>query len=175
MATQNVCSRCAQSGKTCCQETDIYLTVGDIKRIAGYIARLDFYEYRRPLDPLYLDQNDDPDWGRQTIRSDGTRRVLKQKEGRDCLFLQENGCLLATAVRPLVCRLHPYTYTRGGLAGILDQRCLAARQQSLEMLPAEFGMSYVQAQAWHLQLYNEIFVHEGIECNEDWHHLRPAV
>lgn len=147
----------------------------DIKRIAVHVSRIDFYEYRRPKDLMYLDQEGDPAWGAQTICGDGTRRVLKQNNGQDCLFLGENGCQLSLAVRPLVCRLHPYTYTMGGLAGILDQRCLLGQLGSEEDLIEALGMSFAQAQAWHLQLYNEIFMDEGTEHNEDRHHLRPAV
>jgi len=149
--------------------------VNDIKRIAGHTSRLDFFEYRHPADPSYLDQEDDPVWGARTISSDGTRRVLKQKDGRDCLFLGEAGCELSMAVRPLVCRLHPFTYDAGGLAGVLDPRCLLAHQDSGEELIAAIGMTLAQAQAWHMQLYDEISTQEGIECNEDRHNLRPAV
>jgi len=151
------------------------LTVNDIKRIAGSTSRLDFYEYRPPTDPSYLAQEDDPIWGELTIRQDGTRRVLKQKDGRDCLFLGEKGCELSMAVRPLVCRLHPYTYDVKGLGVVLDPRCLLAHQESGEDLIPAIGMTTAQAQAWHLQLYEEIFIHEEIESNEDWHNLRPAV
>jgi len=177
MATQiqTLCGRCAASGKTCCQETDIYLTVGDIKRIACEIERIDFFEYRRPTDHLYLEQEDDPVWGAQTISINGTRRVLKQKDAGDCLFLGERGCSLSAAARPLVCRLHPFTYTMEGLAGILDPRCLTANGSAGGDLVAALGMSLSQAQAWHLQLYEEIFLNEDTAYHEDRHHLRPAV
>jgi hypothetical protein len=121
-------------GKTCCQETDIYLTMGDIRRIAGYLTRIDFYEYRKPTDLQYLEQEDDP-----------------------------------------VCRLHPYTCDAGGLAEMLDHRCPLSRPETREELNAALGMTFAQAQAWHLQLYSEIFNHEGIEHHEDRHNLRPAV
>jgi len=175
MATQNLCSRCASLGKTCCQETEIYLTVGDIKRIAEFAARLDFYEYRAPADPSYLDQEDDPVWATQTMRPDKTRRVLKHQAEQNCLFLTPTGCQLPMTVRPLVCRIHPFTYTNTGIGVELDDRCQRARPEPGLDLVAALGMSLAQAQAWHRQLYEEIFILEGVESNEDRHRLRPAV
>ena len=160
MATKNVCGRCAGLGKTCCQVTEIYLTGRDIQRISAHLAQADFFEYRRPADLSYLDQDDDPAWQTQTIRADGTRRVLKWKNGDDCLFLTAHGCQLPMPTRPLVCRLHPLTYTGKGLEGVLDQRCQLAHQQSGEGLIEAMGMTLAQVQDWHRQLYTEIFDHE---------------
>jgi len=156
-------------GKTCCQETEIYLTVGDIKRITEYVSRGDFYEFRFPADPSYLDQDDDPIWGLQTILNDGRRRVLKQKDGRDCLFLDNKGCQLPMLVRPLVCRLHPFTYTSSGLEEVLDQRCLKAHKNPGENLIDALGMTVIQAHTWHQQLYDEIYILEEIKDNENRH------
>ncbi|GAB4336575.1 MAG: hypothetical protein Kow0089_07000 [Desulfobulbaceae bacterium] len=175
MTTEKACGRCAAMGRTCCQETDIFLTVGDLKRIAGRVGRLDFYEYRRPEDPLYLDQGDDPVWAGRTIRADNTRRVLKRCPNGDCLFLGGNGCVLSMDVRPLVCRLHPFTYTAAGLEGIDDPRCLAASDECGGELTTLFSMSYNQALLWHQQLYSEIFLDEERTGDEDRDHLRPAV
>jgi Fe-S-cluster containining protein len=160
MATKNVCGMCARLGNTCCQETEIYLTIGDIKRIAAQVSPLDFFEYRKPLDHSYLEQDDDPVWGVQTILRDGTRRVLKKKNERDCMFLTDIGCQLSMEVRPLVCRLHPLTYTMEGLAEVFDQRCLSVLQEPADVLITAMGMMPDQANAWHRQLYREIFDQE---------------
>ncbi len=160
MATESICGRCAGLGKTCCQETEIYLTTRDVQRITAYVGRADFHEYRRPADPTYLDQADDPAWQSQTIRADGSRRVLKWRELGNCLFLGAHGCQLPMTTRPLVCRLHPLTYTQAGLAGVLDQRCLLAHRQSAEGLIEALGMTLTQTRGWHLQLYTEIFDRE---------------
>ncbi|MDH4319207.1 MAG: YkgJ family cysteine cluster protein [Desulfobulbaceae bacterium] len=160
MVTQNVCGICARLGNTCCQETEIYLTMGDVKRIASQVSRLDFFEYRKPLDPSYLDQDDDPVWAVQTIHRDGTRRVLKKKNEKDCLFLTEIGCQLSMEVRPLVCRLHPLTYTMDGLAEVLDQRCLSVLPEPAGALITAMGMNPERAMVWHRQLYQEIFDQE---------------
>lgn len=160
MATKNVCGICARLGNTCCQNTEIYLTMGDIQRIAAQVSRLDFFEYRTPLDHSYLDQEDDPVWAVQTILRDGTRRVLKKKNERDCLFLTQTGCQLSMEVRPLVCRLHPLTYTMDGLAEVLDQRCLSVLHEPENALITAMGMSPDQASSWHRQLYQEIFEQE---------------
>lgn len=101
--------------------------------------------------------------------------MLKQKNSLDCTFLTEHGCELSMAVRPLVCRLHPYTYDVKGLAVILDPRCLLARQGSGEDLIQAMGMTSSLARDWHRQLYDEISIHEEIEDNEDRHNLRPEV
>jgi hypothetical protein len=37
------CSECSKLQPTCCENTEICVTNGDIKRIAGYIGRNDFY------------------------------------------------------------------------------------------------------------------------------------
>jgi Fe-S-cluster containining protein len=149
--------------------------MGDIKRIAGSLSRVDFYEYRTPLDPSYLSQEDDPVWAAQTIRRDGSRRVLKHVQGTNCIFLTEKGCQLDMQVRPLVCRLHPFTYTIAGVSEVLDQRCRQIFSGPDHELIADMSMSLELAEAWHQQLYEEIFFPEGVEPNEDWHHLRPAV
>lgn len=69
-----LCVRCAQTQRTCCQICEIYITPGDLERIAGYTGKSDFFEYRRPADPEYLDQSDDPLWAAYVFRPDGTRK-----------------------------------------------------------------------------------------------------
>ncbi len=87
MGKLHLCARCAQLGKTCCQLTEIYVTAGDVKRIAASSSRIDFYEYRMPVNQDYAADDSDPVWQRMVFRPDGSRRVLKQQDSGDCFFL----------------------------------------------------------------------------------------
>jgi Fe-S-cluster containining protein len=142
--------------KTCCQTREIYVTPGDVERIAEYTGRRDTYVYRVPDNPSYLDQDDDPAWRDHVFRVDGTRRVLKRRASGDCHFLGSAGCVLPTEVRPLVCRIYPYDYTEDGIQEELATGC------PLELLPAGQGliealdMWRTDAVRWHRQLYEEI-------------------
>ncbi len=151
-----ICSQCSALGPTCCcKERDILVTVGDIERIEHFIGNSDFFEYRIPVDPAYLDQEDDPNWLGYTIRKDGTRRVLKHASRGVCYFLAENGCRLPLDVRPLVCRLYPFSYTERGIAGILSE-CPEYLLPSEETILDALHMSYDEALPWWDSLYTEL-------------------
>ena len=107
MEKVHLCAHCAQIGKTCCQLTEIYVTVGDVRRIASFSSRIDFFEYRMPVNPDYAADDTDPLWQRLVFRPDGSRRVLKHQDSGDCFFLGPSGCQLSLSSRPLICRLHP--------------------------------------------------------------------
>ncbi|MEJ2690395.1 MAG: hypothetical protein P8130_10685 [Deltaproteobacteria bacterium] len=172
----HICARCAQLGKTCCQLTEIYVTAGDVRRIAAFSSRIDFYEYRIPVNPDYAADSSDPVWQRQVFRLDGSRRVLKQQPSGDCFFLGSCGCQLPMETRPLICRLHPYLYNAGGIIeGVLDDRCPSHLLPSDGSLPAALGMSLEEARGWHNSLYAEITLSDGDLLNESWTDLRPAV
>jgi Fe-S-cluster containining protein len=131
------------------------LTDGDVERIAHDTGQTDFFEYRIPRDPAYLDQADDPNWLRYTIGQNGARRVLNQTFDGDCCFLTPQGCRLALETRPLVCRLYPYYYTEDGLNGVeagCPQEYLEPGQTILDALQ----MSYEQALRWWALLYSEL-------------------
>jgi Fe-S-cluster containining protein len=151
-----LCARCARHQKTCCQETDIFVTLGDVQRIAEHTGRSDFSEFRSASDPVYLDQDDDPTWQQHVFRSDGTRRVLRQQPNRDCTFLGERGCVLPLETRPLICRLYPFDYTDAGVkpepAGGCPVQLLRPAQVLLETLEMRFD----DAHRWHEQLYREL-------------------
>jgi Fe-S-cluster containining protein len=176
MDKMDLCARCAQIGKTCCQLTEIHVTVGDVKRIAAFSSRIDFYEFRSPVDPDYAADDSDPLWQRLVFRPDGSRRVLKHQESGDCFFLGPRGCQLSLAARPLICRLHPYLYDAKGIRdGLLDNRCPTHLLPPEDTLLATLGMSPGEARTWHNTLYVEINLSDGDLLSENWTDLRPAV
>lgn len=156
MSTEFLCARCAKHQKTCCQNTDIYVTLGDVGRIANASSATDFTEYRAAADPAYDQTEEDPFWQRHVFRSDGTRRVLRQQPNGDCHFLGTEGCTLALSVRPLICRLYPFDYTVDGLkeqpAGGCPIELLRPQQQLLGVL----GMNRSEAERNRAQLYAEL-------------------
>ena len=151
-----LCVRCARHMRTCCQTSEVYATPGDVQRIEEHTGQTDFTEFRTPDDTVYLEQDDDPEWREHVFRSDGTRRVLKRREGGDCTFLGEQGCVLPLETRPLICRLYPYDYTAAGLRDELARGC------PMELLPEGQGLLQAldiqrqDALRWHRQLYSEI-------------------
>jgi Fe-S-cluster containining protein len=175
MTHESCCARCAQAGKTCCQQTEIYVTMDDVKRIAASTARIDFFEYRAPADPVYLSAENDPLWQHHVFRLDGTRRVLKQQPAGDCFFLAGSGCQLDPEVRPLICRLYPLTYTDAGLEAEPDERCPLRQLCPGQTVTEVFGISMQQALRWHMELYREMKHPEGGSTDENWTDLRPAI
>lgn len=158
-----LCARCARHQKTCCQTPEVYVTLGDVRRIAGHIGRNDFWHYNVATEPAYLDQDDDPLWSEHVIREDNSRRVLKRLPDGDCTLLGPQGCTLPLEVRPLICRLYPFDYDAEGIHDDLVPGCplelLKPGQQLLEAL----DMKLADARRWHKQLYEEILVHEDSE------------
>lgn len=152
----SLCSRCAQRGKTCCQICEIYVTPGDVQRIGTFVGHFDFFEFRKPVDPQYLDQDDDPEWARCVFRPDGSRRVLRRSTSGDCVFLGPVGCRLPWEVRPLVCRLYPVEYTAGGLKPDLADGCPVNLLPPGQDLLQALGMTWEKAEVWWRQLYAEI-------------------
>ena len=162
-----LCQTCARNGRSCCQGHDIYVTWGDCRRILSHTRQSDFFEYRACGDAAYADQDDDPVWRQHVFRPDGTRRVLRQRENGDCIFLADTGCQLPLAVRPLICRLFPHVYSAIGLAHRWDMECLAARIDPAAVVAAGIaGVGDAEAVCWHRMLYDEI-MWEGL-VDEDW-------
>lgn len=144
--------------KTCCQRAEILVTSGDVARIRAHTQLKDFWELRAPADPAYLDDDaDDPNWKRGTVRPDGLRRVLKRRTDGDCGFLGANGCILPEDVRPIVCRLYPWTYNERGLTEEDSEYCpvgtLAPNGGSMLKVLA---MDPSRGEAWRAQLYDEL-------------------
>ncbi len=166
---EHACARCASMGKTCCQRAEILVTAGDVARIGrrmggvGRAGGADYLEYRAPEDREYLDHDaNDPDWRRLTARADGTRRVLKRSASGDCVFLGSAGCTLGSEVRPLVCRLYPWSYTEAGLTGEEAEYCpvewlrpAVEAGRSVTMLTI-LKMDRADAERWRRMLYEEL-------------------
>lgn len=152
---ESLCSRCARVRKTCCY-LEIYVTLGDVKRIAAHCGRSDFHEFRVPDDADYLDQDDDPAWRYHVADEDGRRRVLERRADDACTFLGPHGCVLPIEVRPLVCRLHPYNYTEAGISAELADGCPTRLLKHGQTLLIALDMNLEDAWRWHRQLYAEI-------------------
>jgi len=155
-----LCVRCAKHYSTCCQGTDIFVTLGDVRRMTEASSATNFTEFRPPADPAYDQTEEDPFWQKHVFRSDGKRRVVKHQPNGDCHFLGPQGCTLASTVRPLICRLYPFDYTADGLkeqpAGGCPVELLRPQQKLLQVL----GMDRGQAEQYRAQLYVEIVEHE---------------
>ncbi|MEZ6126450.1 MAG: YkgJ family cysteine cluster protein [Planctomycetaceae bacterium] len=157
-----LCARCARHQKTCCQQTDIFVTLGDIDRIAQHTGQSasQFSEFRAADDPVYLDQDDDPTWKAHVFRSDGTRRVLRQQANRDCTFLGAEGCTLPLETRPLICRLYPFDYTDAGVKPLPAGGCPVELLRPQQQLLPTLDMKFEDAYRWHEQLYRELQLSE---------------
>jgi Fe-S-cluster containining protein len=172
-AEEFLCMRCSRHMKTCCQTCEIYTTPRDVERIADFTGREDFYEYRAPTNPVYLDNDDDPAWRDNVFRADGTRRVLKRRAEGDCTFLGPHGCTLPMHVRPLVCRIYPYDYDEHGIKPDLAQGCPLELLRPQQGLIEALDMNLQDAQRWRTQLYEEIRLEKTTDARRA--DLRPAV
>jgi len=165
--TLNLCAECARRGGSCCQKTEIYVTLGDVARIAAFTGESDCHEWRDEDEPGYYKPDDDPVWYYGTIRPDGQRRFLKRRENGDCVMLTPEGCRLPMEVRPLVCRLHPWDYGDQGLRGVIQEYCptdvLPEGLTAVEVM----GLSEEQALIWHAQLYTEIMQEYPLTCDPE--------
>lgn len=150
-----LCSLCAGQNNSCCVCRDILLSDGDLQRITEQTGTVNFFEMRVPQNTAYLNQADDPNWNRYTLRGDGARRVLKNLRPGICWFLAETGCRLPEHVRPLVCRLHPVEFTETGITG-LSPECPADLLPPGESLLSNLEMNLDQAENWRRQLYAEL-------------------
>lgn len=148
------CIECARRGQSCCRNVHIYLTCGDVERIACFQKTDDFY-HLAPLTPDYEDGGGDPAWNPAILDETGRRRVVRQKGNSDCCFLTETGCRLPSDVRPLLCRIYPYDFREGALCGISSACPVAGESQWLGILEAS-EMKQTNARDWVAQLYEEI-------------------
>ena len=166
----SLCARCAREGRTCCQGREIYITAGDRRRIRAYTGGNDFVEWSAATDPAYQDQDDDPVW-RQHVLGNGRRPILKRTPDGDCFFLGAGGCRLPNDVRPLLCRLHPLTYTADRIGADAEEECprhlLADGESVLEAVNITMDL----ARRWHRQLYEEIMTDDP----DDRTDLRPSL
>lgn len=155
--SRGLCRQCAQVGKTCCQFSEVYVTLGDIERIRACAGQDSFCDFKPPQNPIYTDQDDDPVWRDMVMGQGNIRRVLKKKENGDCHFLSPVGCLLPLDARPLVCRLYPYSYSDRGIAGVDPYRCPAVLLGPSQDIICALGMDdFNEVLRWHAMLYAEI-------------------
>ena len=153
---ESLCAKCAGIRHTCCQQRDIYVTLGDIRRIGRYTGKTDFYEFRLPPDLSYVIQEDDPLWAQHTFNPDGRHRVLKTDAKGDCLFLGDTGCILPLDTRPLICRMHPYEYNAQGIYPETAKECPKQLLTEGQTVIDAIGMDLNSALEWHKRLYMEI-------------------
>lgn len=165
--TEILCACCARISKTCCRDREIYITPADAARIASVTDRSDFVEWRAPEDPNYSEQSDDPTWDRHVFHKDRTRRILRRSPDGGCTFLGPAGCLLPETVRPLVCRLHPFTYTAAGIDPEPSPECPGNLVPAGMSVFDALHMSTEQARLWHRMLYEEILTENDNDHRPD--------
>ncbi len=156
MSEEFLCIRCSRHQRTCCQDSEIYVTLGDVRRIAPHTENDDFTEFRLPGYPVYDQQVEDPFWHKHVFRPDGTRRILKHQPNGNCIFLGEAGCRLPAEDRPLVCRLYPFDYTADGILERLASGCPVELLSPQQPLLTALGMTVEDARPLHNQLYHEM-------------------
>lgn len=149
-----VCARCAEDGGGCCRDVRVFLTLGDVERIAARRLHSEFWEYAAPAPGRSgADGGLDEVWDR-TRGADGGRRVLRHAGTGACVFLAPDGCALEMEARPLVCRLYPFEYSRETITGVNGHLCPDGANAPL--LLALLGMNRDDAERWRRQLYREI-------------------
>ncbi|OQX22900.1 MAG: hypothetical protein BWK80_28740 [Desulfobacteraceae bacterium IS3] len=110
------CFECSELQLTCCEKSEVCVTKGDIKRIAEYAGRNDFYHLMPVSEELKFiitnpcnPENGSEIYLKYLFDEEGRRIILKKNENR-CCFLTHNGCDLPLNIRPIVCRLYPYDW-----------------------------------------------------------------
>lgn len=149
-----LCARCAAQGKTCCQNTEIFVTLGDVRRIAA-AGHGDDFTAIAPRAARVEDNAWDAAWSR-LFAADGGRRILAHRPDGDCVFLDANGCRLPMGVRPLVCRLYPYDYNESTIKGVFGHLCPSPEGDNIPFLLAALEMNREAAEGWRKDLYREI-------------------
>ena len=153
----SLCARCASRGETCCRNSQVFLTLGDVRRIgraAGSAAV--FFEEAPAIDPAYRAGDEiDPVWNRIFDR-EGRRRILVFRPESGCFFLSAGGCRLPPEIRPLVCRLYPYDYNHVAIKGVYGHRCPEPERNSPALILALLSMNRETAECWRQTLYAEI-------------------
>lgn len=165
-----LCARCAREQKTCCQINEIFVGVGDKRRIAAHTGRDDFYRFAR-AEGDFLPDDSDPPWRDLAFRGRRDRRVLVRRPDGDCTFLGPVGCTLPTEVRPLICRLYPYQYDHTAVTAEQATYCPTRLLRRGETLLAALDMRRDDAERWRTQLYAELELERDDEDRAD---LRPA-
>lgn len=108
----SVCLECSKKQDTCCQKYFIYLTHGDRERIIHHTRSTDFLSEI----PCTLNIEEHLTTGKSKV----TCSLIKM-EDHGCFFLSANGCSLPLDVRPLCCRIYPYTWDRSSINGVSEE------------------------------------------------------
>jgi Fe-S-cluster containining protein len=166
-ASRDLCRRCALVQKTCCQDSEVYVTLGDIERIRACTGEDAFCDFKPPQNSRYTDQDDDPVWRDMVMGRGNARRILRKRDNGDCHFLSPTGCRLSLDARPLVCRLYPYSYSEKGIEGVDAYRCPAEFLSSGREILSALGMDdFNEVLRWHATLYAEIRCEHGAVSRE---------
>jgi hypothetical protein len=99
---------------------------------------------------------------------------MKRTAGKNCTMLAEKGCILPMTLRPLICRLHPYTFKEAGISGV-DPACPISQGENWPVLLAQMGMAIAEARKWHQLLYCELHADKTATCCEDCQQPLPAL
>ena len=166
------CLDCASRNQSCCVNVHIFITSGDIERISQASDIHDFYS-SEPLTPEYFDGGGDPDWNNLILDENGCRKIVRQTETGNCIFLSEKGCRLKPDIRPLLCRIYPYDFTGRKIVGISNYCPVSADNSWQEVLNLS-QMHYHAAQEWIKQLYDEIY-HEKVQPDNNKHVSTPNI
>lgn len=152
----DLCRRCAEEGKTCCQGRVIFVTLGDVARIRLAVPDKEFYQMQAVrMDDYKAFLPYDEVWGRVFQRQNGVRTLRRDASG-DCCFLAKGGCGLSLESRPLVCRLYPYDYNNVTVKGVYGHLCPLPERENGALLLALLGMNRDRAEEWRAMLYREI-------------------
>lgn len=174
MADEFLCARCAKHTTTCCQKTDIYVTLGDVRRISNHSGKVDFFEFRRPAYSVDDQQVEDPFWYEHVFREDGQRRVLKHQPDGNCFFLGPHGCTLSDETRPLICRLYPFDYNAEQILPRLASGCPVELLRPEQSLIDELQMDVNRAEQIRRLLYVEMTVKDAEQLKYAFDPHSPA-
>lgn len=154
---ESFCAICADRGRTCCRDTAVFITHGDVRRIARVAGGGDpFYEYRAAGEEAAAPEIFDDVLWRRVLGSDGRRRILLHRQGGDCVFLTQTGCRLSEMTRPLLCRLYPFGYDETAIKGAHAHLCPRPEADNPALLLALLGMNRGRAETWRAMLYREV-------------------
>ena len=149
------CADCAMAGRSCCVGVQVFLTLGDVRRIGEFVGHEDFVTLEQ-MTPEYIYAAGDPTWCSLIRRPDGSRRVLRRTAHDDCCFLPLRRLPVAAGSAPrCLCRLHPYDFLQEGITGI-SADCPLAELHGWKTILEQMGMSLDTAETWHQMLYAEI-------------------
>lgn len=159
------CEICSKKQITCCERDriEVPLTTGDIRRIAGFTGRNDFYSLL-PVNEDLKREYENPEnvrpggeiYVRYLFDADGRRNVLAKRDGHSCLFLSAGGCELPPDVRPLACRLYPYNWNDNADIWIDANYCPRGHFADEEELKSSICLPEAEARRLVELFYREI-------------------